>query len=162
MAALHSDGHAKALPIIDDGVVPLDKLGQFIEGLYELCKKNHVAPALWGSAGDANVRLQPHLDLSQVGDRQKAFRLMDEYYKLVVSLGGTTTGSYNDGRLRAPYLQTLYGDEMYGVFQKVKQIFDPHSILNPGVKVNVKLEDVKPLIRNGYDHQHRYEHLPRS
>lgn len=162
MSAMHSEGKAKALPIIDDGVVPVDRLGEFIEGLYELCRRNQIQPALWGRAGDGSVRLQPHLDLGQVGDRQKVFRLMQEYYQLVISLGGTTSGEYNDGRLRAPYLKTLYGEEMYAVFQKVKKIFDPYNMLNPGVKIDVTLEDVKELLRSEYNHGNRYEHLPRS
>jgi FAD/FMN-containing dehydrogenase len=106
--------------------------------------------------------MQPHLDLGQVGDRQKAFRLMHDYYQLVISLGGTTSGEYNDGRLRAPYLKTLYGEEMYALFQKVKQIFDPYGMLNPGVKIDVTLEDVKAHLRSEYNHGNRYEHLPRS
>jgi FAD/FMN-containing dehydrogenase len=162
VSAMHSEGQAKALPIIDDGVVPVNRLGEFIEGLYELCRRNQIQPALWGRAGEGTVRLQPHLDLEQVGDRQKVFRLMHDYYQLVISLGGTTSGEYNDGRLRAPYLKTLYGDEMYGVFQKVKQIFDPYGMLNPGVKIDVSLDDVKAHLRNEYNHGNRYEHLPRS
>jgi FAD/FMN-containing dehydrogenase len=162
MSAMHSEGQAKALPIIDDGVVPVDRLGEFIEGLYELCQRNQVQPALWGRAGDGTIRLQPHLDLGQVGDRQKVFRLMHDYYQLVISLGGTTSGEYNDGRLRAPYLKTLYGEEMYAIFQKVKQIFDPYGMLNPGVKIDVSLEDVKAHLRSEYNHGNHYEHLPRS
>lgn len=162
MLSMHSEGQAKALPFIDDGTVPVDRLAEFIDGLYELCRRNHVQPALWGRAGEGTIRLQPHLDLGQVGDRQKVFRLMHEYNQLVISLGGTTSGEYNDGRLRAPYLRTLYGEEMYAVFQKVKQIFDPYGMLNPGVKIDVTLEDVKAHLRNEYNHGNRYEHLPRS
>ena len=162
VSAMHSEGQAKALPIIDDGVVPVDRLGEFIEGLYELCRRNQIQPALWGRAGDGTVRMQPHLDLGQVGDRQKVFRLMHDYYQLVISLGGTTSGEYNDGRLRAPYLKTLYGEEMYALFQKVKQIFDPYGMLNPGVKIDVTLEDVKAHLRSEYNHGNHYEHLPRS
>ncbi|CAN5402040.1 hypothetical protein BH09PAT4_BH09PAT4_00910 [soil metagenome] len=162
VSATHAEGQAKALPIIDDGVVPVDKLSEFITKLYEICQRNNVQPALWGHAGDGNIRLQPHLDLGQIGDRQKVFKLMQEYYELVISLGGTTSGEYNDGRLRAPYLKQLYGDEMYAVFQKVKQIFDPYNMLNPGVKIDVTLEDIKPLVRSEYGQGHPYEYLPRS
>ncbi len=162
MSAMHADGHAKALPIIDDGVVPLKRLTEYVEKLYELCRHFKVQPALWGRAGDGNLRLQPHLDLNQVGDRQRAFRMMDEYYRLVISLGGTTSGEYNDGRLRAPYLKPLYGDEMYEILRKVKQIFDPYNTLNPGVKIDVSLQDVRQLVRGEYDHAGRYDHLPRS
>lgn len=161
IAGLHSEGHAKALPIINDGIVPPERLADFVTALYELCNRHGVQPALWGRAGDANLRLQPHLDLSQVGDRQKAFRLMHEYYELVIGMGGSTSGETGDGRLRAPYLKALYGDEMYNVFQKVKQVFDPYGMLNPGVKIDVSLEDIKPLVRSDYSYHH-YDHLPRS
>jgi FAD/FMN-containing dehydrogenase len=106
--------------------------------------------------------MQPFLDLSQVGDRQKIFRLLDEYTQLVLSLGGSISGEHGEGRLRAPYLQQQYGPELYGLFQKVKQIFDPYGVLNPGVKVNVTLDSVKALLRSNYTLDHLYNHLPRS
>ena len=80
----------------------------------------------------------------------------------MISLGGSTSGEHNDGRLRAPYLEELYGAEVYALFQKLKTIFDPHGILNPGVKINVKLEDIKPLLRTSYSLDHLYGHMPRT
>jgi len=158
----HSNGGVKALPIVDDGIVPVDQFARFIDEIYKLFKKINIQPAVWGHAGNANLHMQPLLDLSQLGDRQKVFRLIDEYYNLVISLGGSTTGQQNDGRLRGPYLEKLYGAEAYGLFQQVKKIFDPHGILNPGVKTGVTLDDVKPLLRREYSVEHLYDHLPRS
>src|SRR5690606_8934140 len=110
--------------------------------------------AIWGHAGNANLHMQPFLDLSQIGDRQKVFKIIDEYYNLVISLGGSTSGEHSDGRLRAPYLRKLYGDEAYALLEKIKTIFDPHGILNPGVKIGVTTEDVKPLLRHEYSMEH--------
>jgi FAD/FMN-containing dehydrogenase len=158
----NSVGHAKAVPIIEDGVVPVDKFAQYLEGVYEIFAHNGLEVAVWGHAGDANLHLQPYLDLSQVGDRQKAFKVMDEYYNLVIGLGGSTSGEHNDGRLRAPYLEQLYGAEVYALFQKIKKIFDPYNTMNPGVKVDVTLDDVKPLLRQEYSLSHLYQHMPRT
>lgn len=158
----HNEGLLKAVPIIDDGIVPLDKFQQFLEAVYGLFKKENLKVATWGHAGDAELHFKPYLNIGQVGDRQKAFRLMDEYYKLVIGLGGSTSGEHNDGRLRAPYLEQLYGPEVYAFFQKLKLIFDPYGTLNPGVKMNVKFEDIKPLLRQDYTQGHFYDHLPRS
>jgi FAD/FMN-containing dehydrogenase len=130
--------------------------------VYDMLERNHVTAAVWGHAGDGNLHLQPYLDLSQVGDRQKAFRLLEEYSDLVMKLGGSTSGEHNDGRLRAPYLQKLYGNDVYTLFQKVKHIFDPYGTLNPGVKIDVSLEDIKPLVRSEYSLNHLYDHLPRT
>lgn len=158
----HVEGNSKALPIIEDGIVPEGKLKEYMDGIYKIFDKHHLKVAIWGHAGNANLHMQPFLDLSQVGDRQKVFKIIDEYYKLVIDLGGSTSGEHSDGRLRAPYLKQLYGETAYGLFQKVKDIFDPHGILNPGVKMNVTLDDVKPLLRNEYSMEHLYDHLPRS
>lgn len=158
----HTEGNTKALPIIEDGVVPVDKFEKYIQKVYEIFKKYNLNAAIWGHAGNANLHMQPFLDLSQVGDRQKVFKIIDDYYSMVINLGGSTSGEHSDGRLRAAYLPQLYGQELYGVFKKVKKIFDPYNILNPGVKIDVKIEDIKPLLRSEYSMEHLYDHMPRS
>lgn len=156
------DGASKPLPIIDDGVVPVEKIGEFLESIYAIFDKHKLKAAVWGHAGDGNLRMQPMLDLGGLGDRQKVFRLMDDYYKLVISLGGSISSGNGDGRLRGPYLSEQFGPEMYQVFVQVKQIFDPHGTLNPGVKIGVTPEAIKPLLRSEYTLTHVYDYIPRS
>jgi len=157
----HNEGLLQALPLFD-AAVPPDRLREYLEGVYALLKTNNLKPAVWGHAGDASLRLQPRLNLGQVGDRQKAFRLMEEHNKLVISLGGTISSTAGDGRLRTPYLEAMYGPEPYALMQKVKKIFDPYGTLNPGVKFGTSLDDIKAMIRNDYSLEHLYDHLPRS
>ena len=126
-----------------------------------LFEKYKLVPSVWGHAGDANLHVQPILDLSLVGDRQKIFKLMEEYSELVIGLGGSTSGEHGDGRLRAPYLKKLYGDEIYAIFQKIKLIFDPYNTMNPGVKVNVSIDEIKPLLRQEFTINHA-QHLPHN
>ncbi|HEX9615466.1 MAG TPA: FAD-linked oxidase C-terminal domain-containing protein, partial [Bacteroidota bacterium] len=49
-----------------------------------------------------------------------------------ISLGGTLSGEHGDGLVRTPFLERLYGSEIFGLFRIVKEAFDPHNILNPG------------------------------
>lgn len=155
-------GNKRAVPIIDDGIVPLDQLHNFIQGVYDLFKKNNLPVAIWGHGGNANLHVQPVLDLSMLGDRQKVFRLMDDYYNMVVEMGGSTSGQNNDGRIRGPYLERVFGPEAYDLFGKIKAIFDPFGILNPGVKLDVTTDDVKSMLRNEYSLQHLHDHMPRT
>ena len=83
-------------------------------------------------------------------------------YKLALEQGGSITASHGDGRIRAPYLASQFGADMYQVFEKLKKIFDPYSTLNPGVKINGNLEDVKNMMRSEYTLGHRLDHMPRS
>jgi FAD/FMN-containing dehydrogenase len=100
------------------------------------------------------------LDISQVGHRQKIFRIMDEYYKLVLSLDGSISGEHGEGRLRAAYLPLQYGVDAYAMIKKIKEIFDPHGILNPGVKIGGDIETIKPILRDEYTLGHLYNYLP--
>lgn len=157
-----SEAGAKALPFIEDGIVPIEKFAELVESAYHMFEKHHLQVSVWGHAGDGHIHLQPMLDLSQLGDRQKLFRLIDDYHKLIISLGGSISGEHGDGRLRAPYVAQQFGQEMYDVFTQVKAIFDPHGTLNPGVKVGVaSTDEVKPLLRNEYSMSHLYDHMPR-
>lgn len=158
----HTSGGARALPIIEDGIVPLEKWQDYIQNIYTLFEKNGLRAAFWGHAGDANLHLQPFLDLSQVGDRQKVFRLIEDYYTMVIAMGGSTSGEHNDGRLRAAFLPRLYGAEMYQLFEKVKQICDPYGIMNPGVKIGIAADEVRSLLRQDYTLGDLYPHMPRS
>lgn len=155
-------GAKKALPIIEDGVVPIEKLPEFLDKAYKLLKKHKLQIAVWGHAGNANFHLQPYLDLSKSADHKKVFELMDEFYDMVIKMGGSTCGEHNDGLLRAPYLPKLYGKEIYGLFRQVKNIFDPGQVLNPGKKVDVNREATKKLVRKEYSMPHLYDHLPHN
>jgi len=157
-----SMGTKKALPIIDDSVVPPKSLPEFLEKAQQLFAANYLDVPMWGHAGDGNIHMQPFFDLNEVGDRQKLIKIMEEFYQLVISFGGSISGGYNDGRVRGPYLRLQYGEEMYQVFRKVKQIFDPYNTLNPGVKIDVLEKDLLQNMRQSYSLSRFFTHLPRN
>ena len=158
----HNEGLLRAVPVVGDAAVPVDQLRAYIEGIHKILKSATLSMAVWGHAGNGVLHVQPRLNLGQVGDRQKAFRLMDEFHKLVRDLGGTISAENGDGRLRAPYLEAVYGAELYSLLQKVKQIFDPYGTMNPGVKFGTSLDDNKAIVRTEYGLNHLYDHLPRN
>jgi FAD/FMN-containing dehydrogenase len=158
----HNEGLARSLPIVDGGAVPLDQLEAYVEGIYELFKNNNLKMGVWGHIGDANLHAQPKLNLAHVGDRQKAFRMIEDWHKMVINLGGTFSSESGDGRLHTPYLGALYAPEVLELFRKVKTVFDPYGTLNPGVKFNTTIDDMKDMIRSEYGLDHIFDHLPRS
>jgi FAD/FMN-containing dehydrogenase len=117
-------------------------------------------PAIWGHAGDGVVKMHPVLDLGQIGDRQKLFKVSDLIYNTALTMGGSISASSGDGRIRAPYLGHVYGKEVRQLMLAIKKIFDPHGILNPGVKT-ASADEVKQLVRSEYNYS-RHEHLPGS
>jgi FAD/FMN-containing dehydrogenase len=53
----------------------------------------------------------------------------------VVEYHGSISGEHNDGLVRTPYVEKMFGPGMVALFYEVKKIFDPHNIFNPGKKV---------------------------
>lgn len=154
-------GQSKAIPIAEDICVPVSSLVEFLHRAMKVYESNGLLAAAWGHAGDGVVRMHPMLNLGQVGDRQKLFRISEAIYDIVKDLDGSITAAAGDGRIRAPHFSSIYSSEFYNLILKVKNIFDPYGILNPGVKT-ATADDVKTLIRSEYNLDHHHEHLPRS
>jgi FAD/FMN-containing dehydrogenase len=148
----------RAVPVAEDVSVPVDRLTDFIKYAWKAYDEAGLVPAIWGQAGDGIVRMAPILDLSQVGDRQKLFKISDFMYKTAVTMGGSTSGSAGDGRIRAPYMGHVYSPEMHKLMMRIKKAFDPYGLLNNGVKT-ASSDSVKAIIRSDYSH-HRHDHLP--
>ncbi|HEY2004201.1 MAG TPA: FAD-binding oxidoreductase [Candidatus Saccharimonadia bacterium] len=143
-------GHKRALPFIEDAIVPPDKLAAFLDRTHKLLAKHDLEAAVWGHAADANLQLQPLLDLSRKKDIDRLISLSREFHDTVIALGGSTTGSHGDGLLRALYLKNLYGEEMFELLAEVKHIFDPHRIFNPMKKTEATEEYARAHIRAAY------------
>lgn len=148
-----------APPLLDDAIVPLARSAEFEQAAEALFVQHKLTVMSWGQAGTGNLHFQPLLDLANLRDRRKVLDLTDEFYKLVLHFGGSTSASYNDGRLRAPYLKKLYGAEMYKIFEQVKFLFDPYRIFNSGVKMGVSDEERAVHLRQDYQPKALYDHL---
>jgi FAD/FMN-containing dehydrogenase len=151
-------GAKKALPFIEDGVVPPECLPQLLDKTYKLLRKHELDLAVWGHAGDGNLHLLPLLDVSRKKDVDKLFSLSREFSQMLGSMGGTTSGGHGDGLVRALSLETLYGEEMMELFASLKHIFDPLDIFNPMQKTQATEEYARAHLRGGYSIKHS-DHL---
>lgn len=154
------DGRKKALPVIEDLVVPMDKMVEFIAKINKLFKKYNLSIAIWGHGGDANFHMQPYFDLGSKADRDQMLKFIDEVYKMVIKLGGSTAGEHNDGLIRGKYLKELYGARLFNVMKQTKDIFDPQGILNPYIKTGAENVKLDKLLRKSYDMSHLSDHMP--
>lgn len=158
-----NDGTLKASPIIEDSGVSPYRLSDLVDGAEQIFNSVGMSKApMWGHLGTGIMHFYPKLNLASVGDKQKVFKIMDSYYKLVVSLGGSISSENSDGRLKAPYLEMQYGSEVYSLFKKVKEVFDPYSMFAPGVKFGTSKDDIKEIIKPEFALYQQYNHLPRS
>jgi FAD/FMN-containing dehydrogenase len=87
---------------------------------------------------------------------------MEAYYGYVCTIGGSISGEYAEGRMRAIFAHKQFSEHAVSVFRSVKAIFDPQLTMNPGVKMGVTIESLKPLVREEYSLSQQYVHLPRG
>ncbi len=126
------DKPGKKTSFVEDVAVPVDKLSDYLSGAQTIFNQYDVRFALYGHAGSGNTHAIVLLDLKNKEHLKKIDLIANDVYDLAISLGGTLSGEHGDGLSRTPFLTRLYGEEIYSIFQKVKKIFDPNGILNPG------------------------------
>lgn len=143
-------GNKKALPFIEDVTVHPRHLASFLTTLYRILQKHQVTFSVWGHAGNGNVHVQPLLDLSNDDDRVKIPVIAEAVYAAAIKLRGAISGEHNDGIMRTPYLQEQFGKPMFELFKKVKNIFDPQNIFNPGKKIGIDREFLRAHLRHEY------------
>ncbi len=129
----------KTAPFIDDIIVRPEYLPEFLPKLNLILDKykNYMTYTIAGHPGDGNFHIIPLMDLSDEKSRQIIPELADKVYDLVLEYHGSITAEHNDGLIRTPYLEKMYGPEVYKLFEKTKQIFDPLNIFNPRKKVGL-------------------------
>jgi len=131
----------RTAPFIDDFVVKPEVLAEFLPRLYTLMNKYKLLYTIAGHVGDGNFHIIPLMKLGDPDSARKVIAdLGKEVYDLVFEYKGSMTGEHNDGLVRGPYLEQMYGREVYQLFVKTKQIFDPQNIFNPGKKVNASMD----------------------
>lgn len=130
----------QTITFFDDLIVLPEKLPQFIPALRAILDSYpSVAYSIFGHIGDGNFHIIPLMDLTDPRSRETIENLTREINALVLSFQGSITAEHNDGLVRSPFLKQMYGDDVYALFEKTKQIFDPKNIFNPGKKVHARL-----------------------
>ena len=127
-------------PFIDDFVVPPAHLTAFLPKLRAIIKKYKLFATIAGHMGDGNFHVIPLMKLEDPKDRKKILPAMKAVNNLVLRYGGSLSGEHNDGLVRGPWLEMMYGKDMLKLFKQTKKIMDPQNIFNPHKKANADWE----------------------
>jgi glycolate oxidase len=119
---------------IEDIVVPTARIPELIRELDRLAGKYDILIPCYGHAGDGNLHATPvKKPETPMENWKKTLPLiLTELYEVVFRLGGTISGEHGIGSKRAAYLPIVMGPELISLQKRIKQVFDPLGILNPG------------------------------
>lgn len=148
-------GAYKPVAFIEDASVPVEHLADYIDELSTLIEEAEETRAVYyahASAGTLHVR--PFIDTKRPEEVEKMKRIAEGSMELVARYGGSVSSEHGDGRARGWLNERLLGSELCDVYRRVKKIFDPKGLLNPGI-----ILDTPPMdrdLRMGPD----YETIP--
>lgn len=127
--SLRIHDHA-ALYLSEDVVVPLSAIATLVDALGAHEARHGVEIFAFGHAGDGNI----HLNItSRHPDHQERMdRVAEELLRLVLRLGGTISGEHGIGLAKRPFLPLELGAGSIDLQRRIKALFDPNQILNPG------------------------------
>lgn len=138
-------------PLIDGAYVPAGRREEFSLAVAELALRHHVTLPLHTRVLDGVVFARAALQLDKVGDKQKVFKLINEYAQLVQKCGGTFLADASEGRLKANAAYSIIDEDLHRLYEQIRAIFDPFGTLNPGVKQTSELKTLVEALRSSYD-----------
>lgn len=129
-------GNEQAWPGLEDAAVPPQNLGAYLRDFDALCAEYNVDGLLFGHFGDGCVHVRLNLPLETEEGVAHSRRFLEESARLIARHGGSVSGEHGDGRARSELLRFMYSPAMLDLFGKVKHLFDPACLLNPGVLIS--------------------------
>ena len=118
--------------LVDDVAVPRERLGELLVGIEAIAKEHDVVVACPGHAGDGNMHPTVVFPPGNEAAERRAVAAFEEIMALGLQLGGTITGEHGVGVLKRDWLGRELGDANLALQRRLKAVFDPQGILNPG------------------------------
>ncbi|MDZ4746631.1 MAG: FAD-binding and (Fe-S)-binding domain-containing protein [bacterium] len=135
--------------INEDVAVPVHRLPQLVRDVRKACIAHGYHDAIiFGHAKDGNIHFVVNQKFVTTEDVQRYKLFMDEIARIVVTVhDGSLKAEHGTGRNMAPFVEMEWGEIATGVMRRLKQLVDPHGILNPGVILSdnptIHLENIK-------------------
>ncbi len=118
------------LKLSEDIAVPRSRIPEMVRKTREIGARHGFLVATYGHAGDGNLHANVLFDREE--ERPRVEKAVGELLRAAVDMGGTITGEHGVGLAKRDYLEYEQGREMVALQRRLKAVFDPLGILNPG------------------------------
>jgi len=130
-------GAKRPVSVIEDSAVRVRDLPRFMSAVEDRLAHFGLEYVVHAHVGSGELHLRPMLDLHEKSDVALFRELGEEMARLVAEFRGSLSGEHGDGRLRAPWLPLVLGEANMRRLERIKDMFDPEGIFNPGKIVRV-------------------------
>lgn len=136
-------GDRKAVACIEDTAVALSDLPEFIKEFTSLMKTYGQEAVYYAHAGAGELHLRPILNLKTKKGVAYFRKITTDVALLTKKYRGSFSGEHGDGIVRAEFLKLQIGVSNFELLKRIKHVFDPKNIFNPG-----KITDAWPMDKN--------------
>lgn len=128
---LSKRSYSRALAFIEDLSIPPDHLAPFMKEFLSYLKSCGKEAGIYGHAGPGCMHIRPYVDIRNPEEVEQIKRMMLEITQLIRNFHGSLSGEHGDGLIRSWLNPQLFGEDIYGLFVKIKEAFDPLGLMNP-------------------------------
>ncbi len=118
--------------LLQDAVVPRSKLPQIMRELKAISARSGLLIANVFHAGDGNLHPLICYDEQKPGELERAIQANEELLRACIALGGSVTGEHGVGVDKTKHLLLQYGEADLAFMARLRRVFDPRGIMNPG------------------------------
>jgi glycolate oxidase len=125
-------GHLSPDFIVQDGVVPRNRLGEALRRIGEISQRTGIPVANVFHAGDGNLHPLIMFDGRQSDALEKAEATAAEIVKLCIDMGGSITGEHGVGMEKRAFLPQMFNGPSMDMMQRIRKACDPKEVANRG------------------------------
>ncbi|MEK7366657.1 MAG: FAD-linked oxidase C-terminal domain-containing protein [candidate division NC10 bacterium] len=131
-AAFAAMGHISPDCYLQDAVIPRTKLPQILREIAAFSQEYGLRVANLFHAGDGNLHPLILYDSRNEAELHKAEELGGKIMRRCIEMGGSITGEHGVGREKRDYMPLMYTEADLEAMLKVKRVFNPDGLMNPG------------------------------
>jgi glycolate oxidase len=118
------------LKLSEDVAVPRSRIAEMVARAKAIGAGLGLAVATYGHAGDGNLHCNVLFD--RPDERERVDLAVAQILRAAVDLGGTITGEHGVGLAKRDFLEYEQGGPLVALQRRLKAVFDPLDLLNPG------------------------------
>ena len=118
--------------INEDVVVPRSKIPELLGFVEELINEFNLTIVCFGHAGDGNIHVNFMFNKEDKETVERVEKALDLLFKKVIELGGSISGEHGIGIAKKRFMRYQFSEKEIQLFKRIKAVFDPENILNPG------------------------------
>ncbi len=121
-----------ARPFATDVCVPISRLADCVEETQRDIAACGILAPIVGHVGDGNFHCSPLVDMDDPADIERAKAFSSRLVHRALAMDGTCTGEHGVGQMKMSYMEEEHAPPALDAMRRIKAIFDPENLFNPG------------------------------